>query len=213
MNNRFFTKIDNFMGKRTSSEKFIIFLSIFLLIIYYMWITLHPISENKMVSAKQELQVSQTKLNKQIAYLKSKTQGDNDKLLVKKLKKIVNDMSVEYDTLVLENSAMDDKMKKLSSKLSKDNLWTILIDQYSSIAKKHNIKVNHIKNSISKVSLKSFSQFIYFNMNVTGKFKNIVKFLDDIEKSSTFVEINNLDLNSSTKLTLDFDIIIRELKY
>lgn len=211
--NKFFIKIDQFMGKRTSSEKFIIFLSIFLSILYYIWIAVHPISESKMLTAKRDLQASQTKLNTQIAYLRSKSKGNNDKLLVEKLQNIVDQMKIRYESMVVENSVMDDKMKRLSSTLSKDDLWTILIDQYSKIAKKHSMKVNHIKNEIFNVSLKSFDKFIYFNMNVTGKFKNLVMFLNDIEQSATFVELNNLELNSSQKLTLDFDIIIRELKY
>ncbi|CAA6810060.1 MAG: Unknown protein [uncultured Campylobacterales bacterium] len=211
--NKFFDKIDSFMGQRKSSEKFIILFAVFGLILYIFWTNVFPITEQKLKKAKTELSKSERKLKVQQDYLNSRLRGNNEELEKRRLEEEVSKMKLEYETIVIEDALIDDKMKKLSKKLSRDNLWTLLLDEYSNLAKKYNVKVNHIENEILKVKLKSFEEYIKFNINVTGTFKNIVKFLSDIERSATFVELKNLKLETSKNLNLDFDIAVRELKY
>jgi len=208
-----FDKIDNYLKGKKSSELSLIFFMIFATIGFVIYSSLFPVTEKILKKTKNTHKSIHSKLNQEKAYLNSVTRNGDKNFTIKKM-----DLEVKKQRKLLEdtkyaNAYVDTKLKELSYLLFNDKNWAKFIDSIAFIGKKYGVGIALIANSFFEPNLQEIKQVLTVQVDFDGEFKNILKFINELEESELVVDINNLNLESSDTITGTLNIAVWGMKY
>lgn len=208
-----FDKIDNYLKGKKSSELSLVFLMVFVAIGFVIYSSLFPVTEKILKKTKNSHKSINSKLNQEKAYLRSVTRNGDKNFVIKKMSLEVNKQKSLLEDTKYANAYVDTKLKELSYLLFNDKNWAKFIDSIAFIAQKYGIEVALISNSFFEPNLQEIKQVLTVQINFNGEFKNILKFINELEESELVVDINNLNLESSDTISATLDIAVWGMKY
>ena len=208
-----FDKIDNYLKGKKSSELSLVFLMVFVAIGFVVYSSLFPVTEKILKKTKNSHKSINSKLNQEKAYLNSVTRNGDKNFVIKKMSLEVNKQKQLLEDTKYANAYVDTKLKELSYLLFNDKNWANFIDSIAFIAQKYGIEIALISNSFFEPNLQEIKQVLTVQINFNGEFKNILKFINELEESKLVVDINNLNLESSDTITATLDIAVWGMKY
>ena len=208
-----FDKIDNYLKGKKSSELSLVFFMVFAAIGFVIYSSLFPVTEKMLKKTTNSHKSINTKLSQERAYLNSVTRNGDKNFIVKKMSIEVNKQKKILEDTKYANAYVDTKLKELSYLLFNDKNWAKFLDSITFIAQKYGIEIALISNSFFEPNLQEIKQVLTVQINFSGEFKNILKFVNELEESELVVDINNLKLESSDTITGTLDIAVWGMKY
>ena len=208
-----FDKIDNNLKVKKSSELSLIFLMVFVTIGFVIYSSVFPVTEKMLKQTKSAHKSIQSKLSQEIAYLNSVTRNGDKNFIVKKMTREVNKQKKLLEETKYANAYVDKKLKELSYLLFNDKNWAKFLDSITFKAQKYGIEIELISNKFFEPNLQEIKQVLTVHINFNGKFRNILKFINELEESELVVDINNLKLKSSDTIDTTLDIAVWGMKY
>ncbi len=208
-----FDKIDNYLKGKKSSELSLVFLMICVTIGFVIYSSLFPITDKILKKTKNSHKSIHSKLIQEKAYLNSVTRNGDKNFVIKKMNFEIKKQKQLLEDKKYANSYVDTKLKELSYLLFNDKNWAKFIDSIANIGQKYNIEIDLISNSFFKLNLQEIKQVLTVQINFNGEFKNILKFINELEESELVVDINNLNLESSNTISATLDIAVWGMKY
>ena len=208
-----FDKIDNYLKEKKSSELSLVFFMVFVAIGFVIYSSLFPVTEKMLKKTKNSHKSIHSKLNQEKAYLNSVTRNGDKNFVIKKMVIEVKKQKQLLEDTKYANAYVDTKLKELSYLLFNDKNWAKFLDSITFIAQKYGIEIALISNSFFEPNLQEIKQVLTVQVNFNGEFKNILKFINELEESELVVDINNLNLESSDTISATLDIAVWGMKY
>lgn len=188
--------LDDYFAPKKESEKWLLILGIAGVIAYLGYSLLLPYTEDMYNNTERK----KTTLNKSIAenkeYLRSITKAGDREHYVKKYS---NDIKVKKEEIVsIRNKIkyIDSNLEKLSNMLFNQRSWSIFINSITHKAGIHNINLKYITNEYADNN-GSFGHVLEIGLGATGSYRNIIRFMNEMEQSVLVTDI------FKTKLSLD----------
>ncbi len=208
-----FDKIDDYLKNKKSSELSLVFLMVFVGIGFVLYSTLYPVTEKILKKTQNSHKNIKSKLSQERAYLKSVTMNGNKNYVINKMHLEVNKQKNILKDIKYRNVYVDKKLKELSYLLFNDKNWARFLDSIAYVAQKYGVEITLIDNQFYKPTLQEIKQVLTVKVNFNGEFKNILKFINELEESDLVIDINNFDLKSSDTITGAIDIAVWGMKY
>ena len=203
-------ELDEYFAPKKESEKWVMILGVAGVIGYLAYAFLLPYTEELYKTSDRDKKHIQKQISQNKTYLKSITQnGDRDFLvkkystdIVKKKKKIVN--------LQDKIKFIDSNLAKLSDLLYNQKSWSKFLNSITQKAEIHNVNLEKITNK-STTSKGSFGHVLEVGLGLDGSYKNIVKFMNELEQNVLVTDIYETDFsldNNSTAIKADINISV-----
>jgi DNA repair exonuclease SbcCD ATPase subunit len=138
------------------------------------------------------------------------------KSLIPNLQKEITASKATLERTQYTNGYVDTKLKELSYLLFNDKSWASFMDRITFLAKKHNITVIKISNNFldeKKQAREKVEQVLTVNVGFSSEFKNLIKFINEIEESQLVVDVNKIDLLSTRKIDGNISISVWGMLY
>ena len=202
--------LDTYFAPKKESEKWLMILGVAGLIAYIAYAYLLPYTETmykKSESTKKSIQKSIVDNN---TYLNSITVGGDREYYIKKFDRdIVNKKN--NITKVNENIKFIDKnLEKLSDMLFNQKSWSKFLNSITHTAEMQNVDLEYITNKYVD-SNGSFGYVLEIGLGCEGEYRNIVKFINELEQNTLVTDIYGTTFTSdpnSTSVLADINISV-----
>ncbi len=192
--------LDIYFAPKKESEKWVLILGLAAVIAYLGYELLLPYTEDlykKSERSKKSIQKSITDNN---TYLNSITVGGDREYYVKKFD---NDIVVKKKTIVDTTNKIkfiDSNLEKLSDMLFNQKSWSKFLNSVTHKAEIQNVDLAYITNQYVDNN-GSFGHVLEIGIGCKGEYKNIVKFMNELEQNVLVTDIFQSqmvsDINSS----------------
>lgn len=206
-------KIDAILENKKSSELFLIYAGIFIIIAAIAYLYIYPFSDRTLRQTKSQLNILKGKILKEQAYIASKTVNGDSYYYIKKAKSDIRRSKEKLQNIIFANGYIDDKLRKLSYLLYNDANWANFLNTITKNAKRYNVSINLIKNRFHKLNYKKVEQALDVEVDANGNFHNIIKFINSIEESNLIVDVHTMTMDVKKSIHVDFDIAVWGIKY
>jgi len=208
-----FEKIDASLSQKKESELALIFLMIFVFIGFIVYSYVFPITEKKLKITKRNLMSMNKKVQTEKSYLRSVTRNGDERFYIKKAKSEIEGEKILLEKTTYTNSYVDAKLKDLSYLLFNNQNWAKFLDSVALMAAKNHVKIKIIENEINEPNLQKIEQILNLKVEFTGRFKNIMKFINSIEESKLVVDIYEMNLKGAAGVDGYINIGVWGMKY
>lgn len=200
-------EIDNYFADKKPNERLILFFMPILLFIPISYTYFHPLSDEFIDKSRSNERVLKNQIMANISYLNS-IKVSTGKL---NIKKSFENKIKKIDLRVLDRENYIEYIRDRVLNLSKESLsWSNLFNYISKEAQKYDLKITILEPR--KLKPKP-SERLYRNIKISsfgsGNFKNILKYINSIERFGIFVELESVNLifNPNSK-EIDFELTI-----
>ena len=208
-----FDKIDNYLNDKKSNELSAIFLLLFALIGFVAYSSIYPITEKMLKQSIKTDRNIEGKLRQEVSYLNSVSRNGDEKFYINKILSELKRQKGALEDSVFANSYVDNKLKNLSYLLYNDENWAKFLDSITFIAKEHNVNIKSIKNQFNEPNFQKIEQVLNINVDFSGDFNDVMKFINILEESELVVDIHKFKLESSSTINGTFEILVWGMKY
>ena len=202
--------LDEYFAPKKESEKWVVIIGLAGIIGYLAYAFLLPYTEELYKASDRNKKRIQKQISQNKTYLKSITRNGNREFLVeeysadivKKKKKIVN--------LQDKTKFIDSNLEKLSDLLYNQKSWSKFLNSITQKAEIHNVDLDYITNK-STTSNGNFGHVLEIGLGTKGTYKNIVKFMNEVEQNVLVTDIYKTDFSldkNSTAIKADIYISV-----
>ncbi len=203
-------ELDNYFAPKKESEKWLIILGVAGIIAYLAYAYLLPYTEAKYKKseiAKKNIQKSITDNN---TYLNSITvNGDRD-YYVKKYDMDIARKKQNIVTLDKKIKFIDSNIQKLSDMLFNQKSWSRFLNSITDKAEIQNVDISYISNDYIDNN-GSFGHVLEIGVGCKGTYKNIVKFINELEQNTLVTDIygTNMAVDSNgSQVVADINVSV-----
>ena len=203
-------ELDNYFAPKKESEKWLIILGVAGIIAYLAYAYLLPYTEAKYKKseiAKKNIQKSITDNN---TYLNSITvNGDRD-YYVKKYDMDIARKKQNIVTLDKKIKFIDSNIQKLSDMLFNQKSWSRFLNSITDRAEVQNVDISYISNDYIDNN-GSFGHVLEIGVGCKGTYKNIVKFINELEQNTLVTDIygTNMAVDSNgSQVVADINVSV-----
>lgn len=111
-----------------------------------------------------------------------------------------------------KNEYINFKISQISELFYNEEAWGKYIDSIVENAKKYNIKLALLSNKKS-IDKEKFGHVLDININATGRYTNVIKFINAMEQSELVIDLHDLDLNAREELVVDINSSVWGITY
>ena len=202
--------LDAYFAPKKESEKWLMILGVAGIIAYIAYAYLLPYTENMYKKSENTKKSIQKSIIDNNTYLNSITvSGDRDYYI----KKFDNDIKKKKQRVVKigENIQFVDKnLGKLSDMLFNQKSWSKFLNSITQTAEMQNVNLDYITNHYVD-SNGSFGHVLEIAVGCKGDYKNIVKFMNEIEQNTLVTDIYGTSFHAdenSSKILADINISV-----
>ena len=203
--------LDIYFAPKKESEKWVVILGVAGVIAYLGYAYLLPYTEDlykKSERSKKSIQKSITDNN---TYLKSITvRGDRD-YYVKKFDNDIVTKKQEIVNITDKTKFIDANLEKLSDMLFNQKSWSKFLNSITNKAEIQNVDLQYITNKYVDENTGSFGHVLEIGIGCRGEYKNIVKFMNELEQNVLVTDIFQTELISdanSSRTVADINISV-----
>ncbi|CAD7286730.1 hypothetical protein LMG7974_00055 [Campylobacter majalis] len=214
--NKILDNIDKYFEQKSQSESTILTYGVGLIIVAFVYFLLFDISAEYFEEHNNHYTDIEARLVNTNHYLKmvSSADGLDTNYAINAQTNILNGLRLKLDGINKQNEYFDTKLKELSFLLFNEQNWAKFLDDLVVLAQRNDITIQSISNEFKEPTIQKVEQFLNINIKANGDFKDLVSYIDAIEKSKLVVDLNRLDINSSSnKLNSDIGIAVWGIKY
>ncbi len=202
--------LDTYFAPKKESEKWLMILGVAGLIAYIAYAYLLPYTETmykKSESTKKSIQKNIVDNN---TYLNSITVGGDRNYYVKKFDQDIVNKKKNIVKINDNIKFIDKNLEKLSDMLFNQKSWSKFLNSITNKAEIQNVDLEYISNKYVD-SKGSFGYVLEIGVGCKGEYKNIVKFVNELEQNRLVTDIYGTTFKSdqnSTKVFADINISV-----
>ncbi len=201
-------RLDHFMEQKSSRERLIILLLPALLFFFVALNYLVPFAQKEHLKIERKL----TQINNDIAEYRGRISAHTDggRNYIQgleganlSLKEMVADTK---DT----NRYLDAKLQGLDFLIFNASGWSQYLHTLTGYATKNKISLHHLDNArvSDEANASSFSEVLRVDLNTSGSYERISRFITDIESDPTLSQIDYLEITGGSTLKANFNITL-----
>ena len=201
--NNFLNSLDDIFKEKSENEKWMIIMMIAVVIGYLAYSLFLPYAEEKLNQSVKEKKALQKSIIENRQYIASITiNGDRDFYVKKYDSDIVN---LEKSVIKANDDInfLSANLDELSPLLFNKESWSIFLNSITAQAKKQAVTIDYIDNEYVD-SKGSFGHILEISVGCVGEYKNIAKFINQLEKNVLVTDIYGssiyLDENATTTI-------------
>jgi len=207
--------LDAYFAPKKESEKWIVILGVAGVIAYLAYAYLLPYTENMYNKSEKTKKSIQKKIISNNTYLNSITVSGDRNYYVKKFD---NDIVKKKANIVKINNNIkfiDKNLEKLSDMLFNQKSWSRFLNSLTHKAEIQNVSLDYIKNKYVK-NKGSFGHVLEISLGCKGEYRNIVKFINEIEQNVLVTDIYGTKFSAdetSAEVVADIKISVWGINY
>ena len=110
------------------------------------------------------------------------------------------------------NRYIKHKIESIASLVYDEQAWGEYLDSITTNAQKYHITLDKLTNTYMPTQ-NSFGHLLDITVNVHGRFKNTIHFINALERSDLVVDIHHFSLEANETLYSDFNISVWGIRY
>ena len=186
--------LDAYFAPKKESEKWLIILGIAGFITYIAYDYLLPYTEEMHKKSELAKKAVEKSIRDNTTYLNSITvNGDRD-YRVKQLTQQIANKKKRIEKIRKKIVFIDQNLNKLSDMLFNQKSWSIFLNSITDKAAAQDVDIDYIKNDYVN-SKGSFGHVLEVGVGCRGSFKNIVKFMNEMEQNVLVTDIYGSELS------------------
>jgi len=193
-------ELDVYFAPKKESEKWLLILGVAGIIAYLGYSLLLPYTEELYNTSERSKKRIQKSINDNNTYLSSITKNGDREFFVKQFN---HDIDIKKKKIVNINNRIqfiDSNLEKLSDMLFNQKSWSRFLNSITQKAEIQNVDLEYISNQYADNN-GSFGHVLEIGIGALGSYKNIVKFMNELEQNVLVTDIFEtkfeLDENSS----------------
>ena len=203
-------ELDNYFAPKKESEKWLIILGVAGIIAYLAYAYLLPYTEEKYKKSEITKKNIQKSIVDNNTYLNSITVGGDRNYYVKKYTKDIERKKNQIVKLNKKITFINTNIQKLSDMLFNRKSWSKFLNSITDRAEVQNVDIKYISNDYVD-NKGSFGHVLEIGIGCKGSYKNIVKFMNELEQNTLVTDIYGtnlvLDANAS-EIVADINISV-----
>jgi len=207
--------LDIYFAPKKESEKWVIILGIAVIIAYLGYAYLLPYTEDLYKKSERSKKSIQKSIVDNNIYLNSITVGGDRDYYIKKFD---NDIAAKKKNIVNTTSKIkfiDTNLEKLSDMLFNQKSWSKFLNSITNKAEIQNVDLQYISNHYVD-NKGSFGHVLEIGIGCKGEYKNIIKFMNELEQNVLVTDIFKTEFASdanSSKIVADIHISVWGINY
>lgn len=200
-------ELDVYFAPKKESEKWLMILGVAGIIGYLAYAYLLPYTEdlyNKSERSKKSIQKSIVDNN---TYLNSITVGGDREYYVKKFDNDIATKKTNIVNLKDKIKFINTNLEKLSDMLFNQKSWSKFLNSITNRAEIHNVDLQYITNNYAD-NKGNFGHVLEIGVGCKGDYKNIVKFMNELEQNVLVTDIFKTEMTSDGNTSVNADIHI-----
>lgn len=190
--------LDIYFAPKKESEKWVLILGLAAVIAYLGYELLLPYTEDMYKKSERSKKSIQKSIKDNNIYLNSITVGGDREYYVKKFDKDIVDKKKEIVNTTNKIKFIDSNLEKLSDMLFNKKSWSKFLNSITSKAEVQNVDLQYITNKYVDEHKGNFGHVLEIGLGCKGKYKNIVKFMNELEQNVLVTDIFQTDFTSDT---------------
>jgi len=210
-----FDAIDSYFKPKKKSEKWLMIIAVMSMIFYFSYAFFVPYAKkNYRKSEITKSKVEQSITDKSV-YLDSISIHGNKELYIINLDKKVMEKEKNITKLKKKIVFLDTNLMKISDKLFNKKSWSNFLDTITKKAQHQNVNIEYITNQ-QVDNNGSFGYVLEVGIGCKGKYKGIVKFMNELEQNMLVTDIYKTVLSydhNSSDIIADINISVWGINY
>jgi lipopolysaccharide export LptBFGC system permease protein LptF len=203
-------ELDAYFAPKKESEKWLIILGIAGMITYLAYDYLLPYTEQLHKKSEVTKKAVEKSIKDNTIYLNSITVNGDRNYYVKKFTRDITNKENRIKKMKEKISFIDMNLNKLSDMLFNQKNWSIFLNSITDKAEVQNVDLEYIRNQYVDNN-GSFGHVLEVGVGCKGDYKNIVKFMNELEQNVLVTDIYgtqlSMDMNTS-KIIADINISV-----
>ena len=202
--------LDAYFEPKKESEKWLIILGIAGLIAYMAYAYLLPYTEDMYKKSERVKKSIEKSISDHRTYLNSITVNGDREYYVKKFSKDIANKKKSIILLKNEIKFVDQNLNKLSDMLFNQKSWSNFLNSITDKAAIQNVEIEYIKNKYVDNN-GSFGHVLEISVGCHGSYKDIVKFMNELEQNVLVTDIYGTDMKldkNSSHILSDINISV-----
>ena len=202
--------LDEYFEDKSENEKWMMIGILAVVIGYVSYTFFYPFAEEKYKTAQHTGKKLQKSIVTNKQYLQGITVNGDIEFYVKKYSKDIEDINNNIDKTNDEISFISTNLEQLSPLLFNKESWSKFLNSITKQAKKQTVNINYIENNYVDND-GSFGHVLQISVGCSGQYKQIVKFLNQLEKSVLVTDIYGSHLyldKNDTIVSADINISV-----
>ncbi|MRI83103.1 MAG: hypothetical protein C6I00_01655 [Nitratiruptor sp.] len=200
-------QIDQFLQKRTRSERQLIYVTLAILIAFLAYEYLLPISKRFMNTEKRKRDQIRKKLEEDKNYLRIMTVKGDPEYYIKFYNRQIQEQKRRYQALVDKKRYLEERIQELSYLLYNKQKWAQFLNSLTHKAAEYKVQIDYIENTFLDVS-ENFGHVLEVEIGCKGAFKDLIAYLNDIEQSDLVVDVYSLQMEGAQPTNLTFKVSV-----
>lgn len=199
--------IDQSFAQKSEKDVKMIYAMVFIVLVMFSYLVFWESSEKGYNDIKAASLKVQDKIAKDKQYLLMHPVSE-----IVRLDKQITDLNNKLVILKEENVYIKAEIEKIPELFYDQQTWGAFIDSVAENAKKHKVQLNFFANRLA-TDKTTFGHVLNLEIQAVAPYKNMVKFINAIEKSKLVVDLHDLDLKATEKLNLDLNLSVWGITY
>ena len=205
-------KLDNYFEERKESEFYLMILAVVAVFGLISYSYLIPITEKQLKKDFKQQRDLKEKISADKSYLAMVTVNGDQRYQIKKFQKEIAGLKTRYGDLKKINEYSDYQIQTLSDLLFNEKNWAKFLDSIALKARKNNVNISLISNKFVD-NKESFGHVLEIGVDCEGNYKNMIRFMNEIEESELVVDIYNIQLESDKNIKAHFKVSVWGINY
>lgn len=199
--------IDQSFSQKSEKDVKMIYAMVFIVLVMFSYLVFWESSEKGYNDIKAASLKVQDKIAKDRQYLLMHPKSE-----IVRLDQQITDLNNKLVMLKGENTYIKAEIEKIPELFYDQETWGAFIDSIAENAKKNKVKLNFFANRLASDKTK-FGHVLNLEIQAEAPYKNMVRFINAIEKSKLVVDLHDLDLVATEKLNLDLNLSVWGITY
>ena len=199
--------IDQSFAQKSEKDVKLIYAMVFVVLVMFSYLVFWESAEKGYKDVQAASLIVQDKIAVDKKYLAMHPTTE-----ITKLNQDIEKLNNNLVTLKGENIYIRAEIEKIPELFYDEKIWGGFIDSIAENARKNKVKLNYFANRLAADKTK-FGHVLNIDIRSEGKYKNIINFINAIEKSKLVVDIHDFDMNSSKKIALDLNLSVWGITY
>ena len=206
----FLNGLDSFFENKSENEKWMMIIMITVIIGYISYSFFYPFAQEKYKKAHNKNNSLKKSISTNKQYLQSISQNGDKNYLVNKYEQDIKNLEKRIESANDEISFISTNLDDLSPLLFNKESWSKFLNSITKQAKSQHVSINYIENEYVNNN-GSFGHVLQIGVGCFGSYKNITKFINQLERSVLVTDIYGSHLyldKADTVVSADINISV-----
>ena len=199
--------IDQSFAQKSEKDVKLIYGMVFVVLVMFSYLVFWESAEKGYNDIKAASLAVQDKIAIDKQYLLGHPQN-----VITKLDSDIKSLNAKLAYLKEENIYIKSEIDKIPELFYDQAIWGGFIDSVAESARKNKVKLNFFANRLASDKTK-FGHVLNLEIKAQAEYKNMINFMNAIEKSKLVVDLHDLELTADKKLNLELNLSVWGITY